>query len=32
MTSEFVARDSVIPGAKAVEPIFKARMFAGVHP
>ena len=28
----YVNGGSVIPGAKAVEPIFKARMFAGVHP
>ena len=28
----YVNGDSVIPGAKPVEPIFKARMFAGVHP
>ena len=27
----YVNGDSVIPGAKPVEPIFKARMFAGVH-
>ena len=23
---------SVIPGAKAIEPLFEARMFAGIHP
>ena len=28
----YVNGGSVIPRAKAVEPIFKARMFAGVHP
>ena len=28
----YVNGGSVIPGAKAVEPIFKARMFASVHP
>ena len=28
----YVNGGSVIPRAKSVEPIFKARMFAGVHP
>ena len=28
----YVNGGSVIPGAKAVEPIFQARMFAGAHP
>ena len=28
----YVNGDSCIPGAKAVEPVFKARMFAGAHP
>ena len=27
----YVNGDSCIPGAKAIEPIFKARMFAGVQ-
>ena len=28
----YVNGDSCIPGARAVEPVFKARMFAGAHP
>ena len=28
----YVNGGSVIPGARAVEPVFKARMFAGAHP
>ena len=27
----YVNRDSAIPGAKPIEPMFKARMFAGVN-